>query len=196
MIINNRTKMKVVTKTSCVEFSPQDCRRTFATIAEAVNLPLTMIKRLMNHVTTNDVTGGYIVTEEETTRAAINKIATYITAKVSDDGKVIHLNMARNGDKSYYSHTSYTCIPININEAIIMSRQAAIRLDDDIYTRLQELASKTGRTATFYMREAIETHIEDLEDIYLAEQTLDQVKSGKQRTFSLNEVERELGLED
>jgi len=77
-----------------------------------------------------------------------------------------------------------------------MSRQAAIRLEDDIYTRLQDLASKTGRTATFYMREAIETHLEDLEDIYLAEQTLDQVKSGKQRTFSLDEVERELGLED
>jgi len=77
-----------------------------------------------------------------------------------------------------------------------MSRQAAIRLDDDIYNRLHELASKTGRTATFYMREAIETHLEDLEDIYLAEQTLDQVKSGKLRTFSLNEVERELGLED
>ncbi|HIF17568.1 MAG TPA: TraY domain-containing protein [Cycloclasticus sp.] len=77
-----------------------------------------------------------------------------------------------------------------------MSRQAAIRLEDDIYTRLQELASKTGRTATFYMREAIETHLEDLEDIYLAEQVFDQVKRGKQRTFSLSEVERELGLED
>ncbi|PCI66889.1 MAG: DNA-binding protein [Piscirickettsiaceae bacterium] len=77
-----------------------------------------------------------------------------------------------------------------------MSRQAAIRLEDDTYARLQELASKTGRTATFYMREAIETHLEDLEDIYLAEQTLDQVKSSKQRTFSLSEVERELGLED
>lgn len=77
-----------------------------------------------------------------------------------------------------------------------MSRQAAIRLEDDTYIRLQELASKTGRTATFYMREAIETHLEDLEDIYLAEQTLDQVRRGKQRTFSLNEVERELGLED
>jgi RHH-type rel operon transcriptional repressor/antitoxin RelB len=83
-----------------------------------------------------------------------------------------------------------------MNEAITMSRQAAIRLEDDIYTRLQELASKTGRTATFYMREAIETHLEDLEDIYLAEQVFDQVKRGKQRTFSLSEVERELGLED
>ncbi|MDF1690048.1 MAG: tyrosine-type recombinase/integrase [Cycloclasticus sp.] len=92
-----REPMKVVTQASGVEFSPHDCRRTFATIAEAVNLPLTMIKRLMNHVTTNDVTGGYIVTEEETLRAAINKIASYITAKVSNDGKVIQLNIAGNG---------------------------------------------------------------------------------------------------
>lgn len=91
-----REPMKKVIKASGVEFSPHDCRRTFATIAEAVNLPLTMIKRLMNHVTTNDVTGGYIVTEEETLRAAINKIASYITAKVSDNGKVIKLNIAKN----------------------------------------------------------------------------------------------------
>lgn len=74
-----------------VEFSPHDCRRTFATIAEAVNLPMSMIKRLMNHVTTNDVTGGYIVTEEETLRAAINKIANYISAKVNQQGNVISL---------------------------------------------------------------------------------------------------------
>jgi hypothetical protein len=37
----------------------------------------------MNHVTTNDVTGGYIVTEEETLRTVINKIADYIQAKVT-----------------------------------------------------------------------------------------------------------------
>jgi len=45
---------------------PHDCRCTFATITKAVNLPLTMIKRLMNHTRSNGVTGGYIVTEEET----------------------------------------------------------------------------------------------------------------------------------
>ena len=92
-----KKQIQAVVDASGVEFSPHDCRRTFATIAEAVNLPLTMIKRLMNHVTTNDVTGGYIVTEEATLRAAINKIASYITAKASDDGKVIQLNVARNG---------------------------------------------------------------------------------------------------
>jgi integrase len=83
--------IKAITQASGVEFSPHDCRRTFATIAEAVNLPMSMIKRLMNHVTTNDVTGGYIVTEEETLRAAINKIATYISAKVNQQENVISL---------------------------------------------------------------------------------------------------------
>jgi len=83
--------MKAVTKASKVEFSPHDCRRTFATIAEAVNLPMSMIKRLMNHVTTNDVTGGYIVTEEETLRQAINKVADYIQARVTQKDNVIQL---------------------------------------------------------------------------------------------------------
>ena len=74
--------IKAVIKVSGCEFSPHDCRRTFATIAEAVNLPLTMIKRLMNHVTTNDVTGGYIHTEEDTLRKALSKVESYIQARV------------------------------------------------------------------------------------------------------------------
>jgi len=88
-----KKQIKAVIDASGVEFSPHDCRRTFATIAEAVHLPLTMTKRLMNHVTVNDVTGGYIVTEEETLRAAINKIAGYITARVESEGNVIKLNV-------------------------------------------------------------------------------------------------------
>ena len=83
--------IKSVTNVSGVEFSPHDCRRTFATIAEAVNLPMSMIKRLMNHVTTNDVTSGYIVTEEETLRLAINKVADYIQGRVTQKDNVIKL---------------------------------------------------------------------------------------------------------
>lgn len=90
-----REPMKVVTKMSGVEFSPHDCRRTFATIAEAVRLPMSMIKRLMNHVTTNDVTGGYIVTEEETLRAAINTVADYIQARVTQKGNVVKLHAGK-----------------------------------------------------------------------------------------------------
>jgi integrase len=84
--------MLEITKSTGIEFSSHDCRRTFATIAEAVNLPLTMIKRLMNHTISNDVTGGYINTEEETLRAAINKIASYIQARVTKKDNVIKLH--------------------------------------------------------------------------------------------------------
>lgn len=84
--------MLAITKNTGIEFSSHDCRRTFATIAEAVNLPLTMIKRLMNHVTSNDVTGGYIITEEATLRDAINKVARYIQARVTKKDNVIKLH--------------------------------------------------------------------------------------------------------
>jgi RHH-type transcriptional regulator, rel operon repressor / antitoxin RelB len=71
----------------------------------------------------------------------------------------------------------------------------AIRLPDDIETRLAALADQTGRTKTFYAREAILTHLEDLEDYYLAERIMEKVRKGEERLFSLDDVERELGLE-
>lgn len=77
-----------------------------------------------------------------------------------------------------------------------MAKQTAIRLPDETYERLQALAARTGRTATYYIREAIEQHIEDLEDIYLAEQELERVRRGESRVYSLKEVEDELGLGD
>ena len=77
-----------------------------------------------------------------------------------------------------------------------MTRQTAIRLPDETYERLQVLATRTGRTATYYIREAIEQHLEDLEDIYLAEQELERVRRGESRIYTLKEVEDELGLGD
>ena len=87
--------IRKVMATSGVTFSPHDCRRTFATIAEAVSLPMSMIKRMMNHATTNDVTGGYIVTESETLRQAINKVASYIQARVTQTDNVIQLHATK-----------------------------------------------------------------------------------------------------
>ncbi|HTO32333.1 MAG TPA: DUF6290 family protein [Pararhizobium sp.] len=46
------------------------------------------------------------------------------------------------------------------------------------------------------MRQAIEEHLEDLEDIYLAEQVLEKLARGETRTYTLEEVERKLGLDD
>ncbi|AVL70641.1 hypothetical protein AAEX37_01087 [Oligella sp. MSHR50489EDL] len=70
----------------------------------------------------------------------------------------------------------------------------AIRLPNEINERLSDLAKKTGRTKSFYAREAIEKHLEDLEDIYLAEHELEQVRSGKSKVYSAEEVGKELGL--
>lgn len=72
----------------------------------------------------------------------------------------------------------------------------AIRLPSEIEQRLEALAKATGRTKTFYAREAILEHLEDLEDIYLAEKTLEQVRRGEVGTHSLDDVERDLGLAD
>ena len=70
----------------------------------------------------------------------------------------------------------------------------ALRLPEEIETRLDNLAKRTGRTKSFYAREAILEHLEDLEDIYLAEQELAEIKRGAP-TYSMDEVRKELGLD-
>ena len=72
----------------------------------------------------------------------------------------------------------------------------AIRLPSEIEERLDRLAKATGRTKTFYAREAILEHLDELEDLYLAEQRLIDNQAGRSQTYTLEEVERELGLED
>lgn len=72
----------------------------------------------------------------------------------------------------------------------------AIRLPEEIERRLTELAQLTGRSKTFYAREAILSHLDDLEDLYLAEQRLSDIRSGVSKTHRLEDVERSLGLDD
>lgn len=71
----------------------------------------------------------------------------------------------------------------------------AIRLPAEIEARLDALAKATGRTKTFYAREAILEHIEDLEDLYLAEQRLVALRSGKSEAIPLDDVMKRYGLE-
>ena len=75
-----------------------------------------------------------------------------------------------------------------------MSKSTAVRLPDETYERLKALADKTGRTATYYIREALEEHIEDLEDIYLAEQVQERLRRGEEEVVSAEEFWR--GLAD
>ena len=66
----------------------------------------------------------------------------------------------------------------------------AIRLPAEVEKRLDALAQTTGRTKTFYAREAILEHLDDLEDLYLAEQRLIDHRAGKTQAVPIEEVMR------
>lgn len=72
----------------------------------------------------------------------------------------------------------------------------SIRLDPEIEQRLDQLAAQTGRTKAYYLRELVAKGLEDLEDYYLAAATMERVRKGDEQVFSLDEVERGLGLAD
>jgi RHH-type rel operon transcriptional repressor/antitoxin RelB len=71
----------------------------------------------------------------------------------------------------------------------------SIRLDPAIEQRLDYLAAKTGRTKAYYLREIIKQGLEDMEDVYLADQALEDIRAGKSRTYTSDEVRKELGLD-
>jgi RHH-type rel operon transcriptional repressor/antitoxin RelB len=70
----------------------------------------------------------------------------------------------------------------------------SVRLPEDVSTRLQALAQLTGRSKTFYMIEAIREQLDDLEDLYLAENRLIEIRAGRSKLHSLEDVEHDLGL--
>lgn len=69
----------------------------------------------------------------------------------------------------------------------------ALRLPPDIEERLEALARRTGRSKSFYAREAILDHLEDLEDLYLAEETLAEHYSSGGATVSMEQVMERYG---
>lgn len=67
-----------------------------------------------------------------------------------------------------------------------------IRLPENVEDRLDSLARKTGRTKSFYAKEAILEHLDDLEDYYLA---VHRLENPPERTWSLEELEAGRDLE-
>ncbi|MCZ6655797.1 MAG: TraY domain-containing protein [Gammaproteobacteria bacterium] len=67
----------------------------------------------------------------------------------------------------------------------------AIRLPGEIEARLAALAAKTGRTKTFYAREAILEHLDEMEDKYLA---IDRMENPGKR-WTLNELEQDFDVD-
>jgi len=71
-----------------------------------------------------------------------------------------------------------------------------IRIPDQLAERLGALSSKTGRTKSYYVREALEEKMEELEDYYHALQALENVSTGKSRIWTQQEIEQGRDLED
>ena len=66
----------------------------------------------------------------------------------------------------------------------------SVRLEAEIENRLGELAARTGRTKSYYVRQAIVRFLEDMEDRYIAIERLE--RSAKR--WDLDELERVLGV--
>ena len=77
-----------------------------------------------------------------------------------------------------------------------MAHPLSIRIDPDIDARLERLARLTGRSKSFYVKQAIEDQLEDLEDLYLAQRVTQRIAEGRERLIPLEELERELGVVD
>lgn len=72
----------------------------------------------------------------------------------------------------------------------------SIRLPEDLEARLTRLAKRTGRSKSYYVTEAIREHLADLEDIYIAERRLSEIRAGRVETVPLGEVMAKHGLAD
>ena len=78
----------------------------------------------------------------------------------------------------------------------ITSLATSIRLAPETEQRLDLLASQTGRTKAFYLREMIERGLEDMEDYYLAADVLERVRRGTENVYSSADVRNALNLDD
>ncbi|MEE8544952.1 MAG: ribbon-helix-helix protein, CopG family [Alphaproteobacteria bacterium] len=68
----------------------------------------------------------------------------------------------------------------------------SVRLDDETERRLGQLAQRTGRTKTWYIREAIKEYLDGWDEYYLALSQLEEQKG----EVDIFEVRRRLGLDD
>jgi RHH-type rel operon transcriptional repressor/antitoxin RelB len=70
----------------------------------------------------------------------------------------------------------------------------AIRLPDEMHERLNRLSQETARPKAFYVKAALDEYLDDIEDTYLAEATLERIKRGEEQVLSAEEFWR--GMDD
>lgn len=71
---------------------------------------------------------------------------------------------------------------------------ATFRTEPELKNRIDYLAKETHRSTSFYYNLLLEEYLDDIEDIYLSEKVLEEIRSGKQKTYTAEEVFSEAGL--
>lgn len=75
-----------------------------------------------------------------------------------------------------------------------LTATATFRTTPELKGRVDFLAKETRRPTSFYYNLLLEDYLEDLEDIYLSEKILADVRSGKMKTIPAEEVYAKAGL--
>lgn len=75
-----------------------------------------------------------------------------------------------------------------------LTATATFRTKPELKNRIDFLAKETHRPTSFYYNLLLEDYLDDLEDIYLSEKVLIDIRSGKEKTYSADEVYKDLGL--
>ena len=70
----------------------------------------------------------------------------------------------------------------------------SIRLSPEDEERLDALARNTGRSKTFYVREAIREHLDDLEERYWADRVIRDWEASGRKSRPADELWAELGV--
>ncbi len=73
-----------------------------------------------------------------------------------------------------------------------MSSILNMRLAEEDAARLDNLAKKTNRPKSFYVRKLIHDYLDEIEDIYLSEKALEELRAGTERTYSTDDVRKEI----
>jgi RHH-type rel operon transcriptional repressor/antitoxin RelB len=68
----------------------------------------------------------------------------------------------------------------------------SVRLDSEIKSRLDALSALTGRSAAYYVREALTEHLDELEYVYQLRQEAEAIRKGEIPTISSTDLAAEL----
>jgi integrase len=98
-LVEPRRHVLKVMQRSGVEFAMHDLRRTFATVAESLDISAYALKRLLNHKMRNDVTAGYVVSQIERLRKPMQQITDYMLSRAGarPGANVVSLPMENTG---------------------------------------------------------------------------------------------------